>query len=139
MREYLAKTENDLLAIAEQIVKNLKGGEIVGLIGDLGAGKTSLVKAIVKVSGSKVRVKSPTFAIANEYEVDFGNIRMFRHMDLYRFENPSELEALTFDRDDSVVTLVEWPNIFEERSFPVGHEIRIEVLEDGTRKILSTL
>lgn len=139
MREFIAKNEEELRELALQIKNELKGGEMIGLIGELGAGKTTLVRALVNSMGSEVRVKSPTFAIANEYPVDLRGIKMIRHLDLYRFEDPSELEALTFDRNDEVVTLVEWPNIFEERAFPVEHEIRIEVLENGERKISSTI
>lgn len=143
MREFLIKNENELAGVARELVSGLKGGENIGLIGDLGAGKTTLVRAMVGALGSVDRVKSPTFAIVNEYKIDSGelaeNIKMVRHMDLYRFESPVELEALAFDHDEDVVTFVEWPNIFEERSFPVEHEIRIEALADGSRLIKTTL
>ncbi len=137
MRKYNAKTVEEMMGVGEEIARNLEGGDVYGLIGDLGAGKTTLVRAIVAALGSEAKVKSPTFSIMNEYPVEgHGTIKKVQHLDLYRFENPIELEALAMgDWRKDTVTLVEWPNIFEERAFPLRREIRITVETGGVRQI----
>lgn len=137
MRKFIARNEEEMVKVGEEIAKTVVGGEVYGLIGELGAGKTTLVRAIVSALGSPAKVKSPTFSIMNEYPIEnHGDIKKIQHIDMYRFENPLELEALAMEdwRNDAV-TFVEWPNIFEERAFPVRKEIRITVDEDRVRTI----
>lgn len=137
MRKFTANDLNDLARIGGELADMMEGGQVYGLIGDLGAGKTALVREIVAALGSSARVKSPTFSIMNEYPIEgHGDITMVHHLDLYRFEDPVELEALAMgDLDEHTLTFVEWPNIFEERAFPVRNEIRIEVDDEGVRTI----
>lgn len=99
-------------AIAAEFAVTLKGGELVLLIGDLGAGKTTFVQGLCAALGVTGRVKSPTFSVMNEYVADHRAIRRVIHLDLYRFTDESELRALALEderRPDSVV-LIEWPN-----------------------------
>ena len=137
MRRFEAKNEQDMARVGEEIANMLEAGDVYGLIGELGAGKTTLVRAIVAALGSQAKVKSPTFSIMNEYPVESHSaIKKVQHLDFYRFENPLELEALAMgDWRKDTVTFIEWPDIFEERAFPVRHEIRIEVTKDGMRHI----
>ena len=94
-----------------KIGKTLKGGEVIALQGDLGTGKTHLIKGIacgLEVAGAEV-VTSPTFVLVNEYMGRSGLIHIY-HIDAYRMESAAEFAALGFDdycRPDSVV-LVEW-------------------------------
>lgn len=88
---------------------NLKGGEIIGFTGELGSGKTHLIKGIAAGAGAEEaarNVNSPTFVIVNEYQ---GRLNIY-HIDAYRLNSSAEFEMLGFDdycRADSVV-LIEW-------------------------------
>ena len=81
---------------------------VIGLAGDLGAGKTTLARASLRVLGVTGTVRSPTYTIAEPYETRVGRIW---HLDLYRIANPDELEYIAI-RDlvaESAACLVEWP------------------------------
>ena len=81
---------------------------VVGLAGDLGAGKTSLARATLRALGVKGTVRSPTYTIAEPYETRIGHIW---HLDLYRIAHPDEIEYIAI-RDlvsESAACLVEWP------------------------------
>ena len=82
-------------------------GLVVGLTGELGAGKTQLVKGLARGLGIPTRVHSPTFALINEYAG--GRLRLF-HLDLYRLETPEQIRAAGLEeylRPDGVA-VVEW-------------------------------
>ncbi len=135
---YISKSEQQTKEIATEFALELKGGEVIELIGDLGAGKTVFVRAIVEALGSRARVKSPTFTIMNEYPVSFGNIKKLVHIDLYRFGNESELSALELNDSiaDNSVVCIEWPDIFGESPFKPTHRIKIEHVDEQTRNII---
>ena len=82
--EYLLKTLEDLEQFGYKIGKALKGYELVGLSGDLGAGKTTMTKYIGKALGVKEEIISPTFNIVKVYE---GDKNRLYHIDAYRLEN----------------------------------------------------
>lgn len=87
---------------------------IVALQGDLGVGKTTFVKALMKYLGSDDLVNSPTFSIVNEYMSARG---MVYHMDLYRLESIDELLDIGFEEyiDSGELCIIEWP----ELAFPI--------------------
>lgn len=90
------------------LARHVPAGLVVALIGDLGAGKTSLVKATVAELGGAEEddVVSPTFVLATEYS---GRLEVL-HLDAYRLSGPGDLEALGFElqREDARIVLVEW-------------------------------
>lgn len=93
--------------LGKKIGSCLKGGEIIGLIGDLGVGKTLLVRGIASGAGiAPDMVSSPTFTLIQEYP---GDIRLV-HVDLYRFQHHSEISSIGlyeyFDPGNAV--LIEW-------------------------------
>lgn len=94
-------------AIAERLGNVLKGGEVLELISDLGGGKTTFVRGLVRGAGSKDTVASPTFTISRVYKTDR---RVIRHYDFYRLPEPglmaAELSESVGDPEDIVV--VEW-------------------------------
>lgn len=135
MRTFEVKEEFQLQTVASEIAASIKPGMTIGFIGDLGAGKTTLIRHLVHYFDDSIKVKSPTFSLVNEYPINKNGIKTIKHLDLYRFENPVELEALALEVERDVVTFVEWPNIFEERAFPLHQEIRIEVQDDDSRII----
>lgn len=101
--------ETDLLGQA--IGGVLHGGDVLALIGDLGAGKTSLVRGIVGgLAGSVESVTSPTFTLIHHYQ---GRLPLI-HLDLYRLSNAEEAEAIGLSDcfTDEAVTAIEWANRF---------------------------
>ena len=96
--------------LAKEILK--RKGEaafIVFLDGDLGTGKTTLVKEIIFALGVKEKVKSPTFTIIEPYELNKENIY---HVDLYRIIDPSELEIIglrEYLNESNAIIFIEWP------------------------------
>ena len=138
MPEFTTHSEQETRALAKQFVETLHGGELIELVGDLGAGKTTFVRGVVEALGASVRVKSPTFTVMNEYPVagDHG-IKTIAHLDLYRFKTPDELEALElrdYQRPDTAI-FVEWPNIFGESVFQDAKRVTFESIDESTRKI----
>ncbi len=99
--------------LAARIAAGLQAGNCVALKGDLGAGKTTLARAILQALGVTEHVPSPTFTLVQSYETTRGSVF---HFDLYRIEVPSELEELGFDEAlDQGIVLVEWPERAEGR------------------------
>jgi len=111
--KYISKTEKETYQIAAKIAKKLKGGEIIALEGDLGAGKTTLVKGLAKVFGIKQHVTSPTFVLMKVYEIKNIEYRIKNlvHVDCYRLDEPQELFYLGIEeylnKPDTVV-IIEW-------------------------------
>ena len=103
---------NETELIAEQLGKNLRGGEVIELISDLGGGKTTFVRGLAKGMGSLDTVASPSFTLKREY---YTQDLTLHHYDFYRLHEPGtiahELEEALHQRDG--VTVVEWGNIVE--------------------------
>lgn len=135
MKEILTNCESETLEFATEFAKCLKKGDIVGLIGELGSGKTLFVKGIGKYFGiNPEEIVSPSFVIINEYLSD--KMKIF-HFDLYRIESEIELENLGYEEYlfDDGITLIEWPEKFEKILKYANYLIYIEYLKENTRKI----
>ncbi|MGA7712156.1 MAG: tRNA (adenosine(37)-N6)-threonylcarbamoyltransferase complex ATPase subunit type 1 TsaE [Rhizomicrobium sp.] len=99
----LAATE----ALGAQIAAGLQGGDCVALKGDLGAGKTTLARAILRALAVTERVPSPTFTLVQSYETPR---LMLHHYDLYRIRDPREIDELGLDEAlQDGAALIEWP------------------------------
>lgn len=101
-------TEAATIALARRLAPALLDGGVVFLRGELGAGKTTFARALLRALGVGERVKSPTYSLLERYTV---NGRDAFHLDLYRIADTGELEWLGLDELDSPETLVlvEWP------------------------------
>ena len=102
-------TLDEVDLIAKQIIENITS-KVILFNGEMGVGKTTLIKSLVKNIGSNDTVSSPTFSLVNEYKTDTDSIF---HFDLYRIEEEEEL--YNFGIEDYLITnhwiFVEWPEI----------------------------
>ena len=105
---FVSKSVAETVRMGEVIGQSLRGGEVIGLIGELGTGKTHLIKGIASGLGvaEAAAVTSPTFTLINEYE---GRLGLY-HVDAYRLEDAGQLEKLGFDElcGSAGVVVVEW-------------------------------
>lgn len=129
--QFLSKSISDTYYFADKLAKTLKGGEIITLNGDLGAGKTTFTKGIAKALGiNQNSVTSPTFTIMKGYE---GTLKLY-HFDMYRIEKAEELTELGLEEvlnDPSGVCVIEW-NKFESLNNVI--DVKIERVDENTRK-----
>jgi len=102
-----------------------KAGQVIGLVGELGVGKTTFTQGFAKGLGIDEIVNSPTFMIAQEYQT--GRLH-FNHFDVYRIGDIEELEEIGFDEYlfSDRVTLVEWSDLIVEKMPPKYTKIEIE-------------
>ncbi len=117
----------DLPGAARQMLALLKPGSIIGLSGELGAGKTTLVRALMRELGCLDPVSSPTFVLAHEYRTASGEIA--EHWDLYRLSGAPE-ELLHQDRD-LLYIFIEWPERVDPDELNLDYRIRIDFQENG--------
>ncbi len=109
MNRYLLN-EGATVALAKAVFAALPdnmAGWTVLLSGELGAGKSTFARALVKAAGYRGAVPSPTYTLVEPYELPAGNIY---HVDLYRVSNPDELEYMGWSELDDGLRLVEWPD-----------------------------
>lgn len=107
-------TEEELVQLAYKIASSLKGGEVIELVGDVGAGKTTFTKALATALGVKETVQSPTFTISNRYET--ANGRTLAHYDFYRLHDAGIMadELAETANDNGCITVLEWSDIVAE-------------------------
>lgn len=107
------KNEAETEKFGAEIAKNLCGGDVLALIGDLGTGKTALTSYIAQGLGITRRVNSPTFTIVKEYTE--GRLPLY-HFDVYRVSDPEELFNIGIEEYffGEGVSVVEWADLIEE-------------------------
>ena len=113
----------------EQLAEVIRAGDVVTLSGDLGAGKTTLVRGLLQALGHEGEVPSPSFAIVQPYDALHPPIW---HVDLYRIEDRSELDELGLDSLDDAALVVEWPDRARAGAWPEALRLSLEIT--GARK-----
>jgi tRNA threonylcarbamoyladenosine biosynthesis protein TsaE len=139
-------SEEETIALGEKLAGELPRRAAVLLIGNLGAGKTTLAKGIVKGLGAAdpEEVSSPTFTLIHEYPLADSNAGGERptiyHIDLYRLDRASELRTLGLEElfEKAAIVLVEWGERFPQFMPAERIEIRIEAGDGDQREITVT-
>ncbi|MEO8933402.1 MAG: tRNA (adenosine(37)-N6)-threonylcarbamoyltransferase complex ATPase subunit type 1 TsaE [Xanthomarina sp.] len=125
---------NELETIVEQLIKQLKSKTIL-LYGEMGVGKTTFVKALVKALGSTDQVSSPTYSIVNEYELV--NDKIY-HFDLYRIKDIEE--AYNFGIEDYLDSktwiIIEWPELIEDLITEDYNRVILQLNDNNTRTLI---
>lgn len=139
-RELTTHSADETIALGRKLAKDLSPPRLVLLRGDLGAGKTTLVKGIAEGfhAASQENVTSPTFTLVHEYRGPEVNVY---HIDLYRVDTPRQLETLGLDDliADNAVLLVEWGEKFPRFVRDRDVEIAIERTGETDRRFLITV
>lgn len=145
MRNITTKTVNQTQKLAANLAKKIikagpldNGALVVGLVGDLGAGKTVFTQGFAAALGVKEKVVSPTFVLLRRYKIEISGFKNLIHIDAYRIENSEEILELGWKQiveDPENIIVVEWAervkNILPKKSI----EIKIEHFEKDKRRI----
>ncbi|MBQ3083065.1 MAG: tRNA (adenosine(37)-N6)-threonylcarbamoyltransferase complex ATPase subunit type 1 TsaE [Alistipes sp.] len=127
MKRISIDSEEGLREVAETLLESLDGRTVVALRGEMGAGKTTLIRAVAEALGVEDQVTSPTFALVNQYE-GAGGERLF-HFDFYRIDDVREVYDLGYEEYfySGDLCFVEWPEKIEALLPEEVVEVRITV------------
>jgi tRNA threonylcarbamoyl adenosine modification protein YjeE len=132
--EIALATERETLALAEALAARLEPGDLIGLEGGLGAGKTTFARGAIHGLGvpEQTPITSPTFALLHQYE---GRLSI-AHADFYRLNDEAELEELGVEEllDGGTVMFVEWGRKFPSLADRVTLFVELEVASDEARR-----
>lgn len=133
MESFLVKNESEIPHLALELREWIVAQKNILFYGEMGAGKTTLVKGICAALGSSNEISSPTYALVNEYE---GKNHLIYHFDLFRLKSFEEVLDIGFEEyiDSDAICLIEWPEKIESL---VEHGLKIEIdkIDLNTRKI----
>ena len=141
MATFISHSPSETFALGESWARDVVPGLVIGLSGDLGAGKTQLVKGLAKGLGVRARVTSPTFALVNEYPG--GRLRL-AHLDLFRLDTRSQIEGAGLDAylAPAGVAVIEWAVRWFGAGEPGGEflprlyrAVRIEIMSPDSLRI----
>ena len=137
MNTFISHGPAETESLGESWGRAAQHGWVVGLTGDLGAGKTQLVKGIARGLGVTARVHSPTFTLVNEYAG--GRLRLF-HLDLYRLETRGQILSAGLEEflQPDGVAVVEWAERIADCGLRIADlkNVKIEILGETDRKII---
>lgn len=140
MRTMVIREESELSKVVDALLDYAGDRRLFLLTGDLGAGKTALVKAFGRRVGVLEPVVSPTFSLVNEYTYSDseGNPAKVFHIDLYRLEELDEAIRIGMEEylEGHAWCWVEWPELIEPLAPPDAIRIKIQIQDDSSRKIL---
>lgn len=130
-----AKSMQDTYEIATQVAQSVTAGDLILLIGDLGAGKTAFAKGFGKAIGVEEPITSPTFTLAREYRGELD----LHHLDVYRLEQIEEVRDLALPElfEGNSVTLIEWGDQIIS-ALPKSHlEVSLEYGDIDSERIIN--
>jgi len=135
----LLDTEMFARSFSDLLLAHVKEATVVRLVGDLGSGKTTFVKAAVKsLGGNETDVTSPTFVIMKSYPLKRGPWKTLVHIDAYRLDNPKDAEKLAlsevFSNLNNIV-LIEWPEKIASYIPQKLTTISFKFIDENTRQI----
>lgn len=142
MKKKIIKTEEETYSFAKNFIKSLKGGDILGLIGDLGAGKTTFTKRLAKELGIRSNITSPTFVFMKVYDLpkSINNIKKLCHIDAYRISSEQDLFSIGADeyinRSDTLI-IIEWIDKIEKFLPSKIKKLNFTILNNNERQITS--
>jgi tRNA threonylcarbamoyladenosine biosynthesis protein TsaE len=124
----------ELPSVAKQLIKSFDGQKVIAFYGEMGAGKTTLIKAICEELGVADNISSPTFSIVNEYKSPKGKIY---HFDFYRLKSIGEAYDLGYEDYfySKAYCLIEWPEKIADL-MPLEYE-KVTITKDGEKRIIS--
>lgn len=134
----ITKNSDETKKLGSDFAKQVKPGSTLLLYGDLGAGKTTFVQGFASGLGITDRILSPTFVIQRIHDVKNGKIKTLNHLDLYRIENPTEIQNLGIQElfnDGKSVTLIEWADRLLNFNPKKGYKIYFKNLNESEREI----
>ena len=129
---------SELSQFGEELGRSLQAPKVIGLSGELGTGKTTLIQAICRGLGAKARATSPTYALVHHY--DAGPTPVY-HVDCYRLRHPDEARDLGFDdmiREGAII-LIEWPERAGAWAPPLDRHFQLSYDDDPTRRVVTPL
>ena len=134
MKEIVIDSLDELKDVAEAVIDNLDDRNVVALFGAMGAGKTTLISAIMEHLGSTDNVTSPTFALVNQYNTA-ANEPVY-HFDFYRINRIEEAFDMGYEEYfySGDLCLVEWPELVEQLLPEDAMVVKIEILSPTKRK-----
>lgn len=115
--EYISNSIKDTEKFAKQMAKSLRGGDVLGLVGNLGAGKTTFTQALGKALGVRQTMTSPTFVLMKVYPLSHPNAKHLCHIDAYRLTTQEDLIAIganDYIGQPETITIIEWADRVEK-------------------------
>lgn len=128
---------SELSRFGEEVGARLSAPAVIGLSGELGAGKTTLVQAICRGLGARARATSPTYALVHHYDARPGATPVY-HVDCYRLRHPDEARDLGFDEmiRERAIVLIEWPERAGAWAPPLDRHFRLGYDADPSRRVV---
>jgi tRNA threonylcarbamoyladenosine biosynthesis protein TsaE len=138
MQPITIKTETEMVDAGRKFGEKAQPGDVLALVGDLGAGKTHFAKGVTAGAGCAAEVTSPTFSLIQEYTG--GRLPVF-HFDFYRLDHPDELISIGWDDylEDSGLCIVEWADKFPDLIPKAAHWLYFTQTPNGQRTISKIL
>ena len=124
---------SEIESVAREVLKRSKSKTLL-FYGEMGAGKTTLIKAIIKELGADDIGSSPTFSLVNVYETEKGEVN---HFDFYRIKDESEAWDIGFEEylESEAWNLIEWPQKIENFIEEEHQKVKVEIISEGKRML----
>ena len=131
MHDFFLDDADATEALGARLAQTLPARAVAYLHGDLGAGKSTLARALLRALGVTGTIRSPTYTLVEQYPLPAGGIAL--HLDLYRIGDPGELEFLGLDPAETRLWLVEWPERGQRGLPAVDLDVVLAVEGEGRR------